>query len=191
MTHTTARDVQSGSRIGSLAEDGMLILFDLDGTLISSYMDVPDRNYNQWEVLPGRKERIAKLLHAGHQLGIVTNQAGVAFGHVTEDEVYARLAEVIQAVELPLDTPIAVSFAHAKARIPRYRDLKAVRRRKPSGLMIRELMQQFPDAAADGVIYVGDRPDDEGAAADAGVAFVPADTFFDPNYEVSRPERTR
>ena len=56
----------------------MLVLFDLDGTLISSYMEAPDRRYDAREVLPGRREKLARLLIEGHRVGIATNQAGVA-----------------------------------------------------------------------------------------------------------------
>ena len=59
----------------------MLYLFNPDGTLISSYMDAPDRAYDRWTVLPGRRERLANLRKAGHGLGIATNRAGVCFGH--------------------------------------------------------------------------------------------------------------
>jgi D-glycero-D-manno-heptose 1,7-bisphosphate phosphatase len=163
----------------------MLIIFDLDGTLITSYMDLPDRDYHTWEVLPGRRERLAELLVAGHQLGIATNQAGVAFGHVTEDEVYARLRDVLRALDLPADTPVRACFGHPKARLTRYRSAEQVRCRKPDGQMLREIMSQYPAAATEGVIYVGDRPDDEGAAQDAGVQFVPADVFFDDSYRIT------
>jgi len=37
----------------------MLILFDLDGTLISAYMDNPDRQYHRWHILSGRRELLA------------------------------------------------------------------------------------------------------------------------------------
>jgi D-glycero-D-manno-heptose 1,7-bisphosphate phosphatase len=160
----------------------MLFLFDLDGTLISSYMDAPGRAYERWEVLPGRRERLAQLVADGHQLGIVTNQGRVAFGRATEEQANDKLAAVLRALDLPASTPIAVCFAHPNARLRRYRDPVEAARRKPSGAMIRELMAQYPAAA--GVVYVGDRPEDEGAALDAGVTFVPAEIFFSSAYEL-------
>ena len=36
----------------------MLYAFDLDGTLISSYMDNPGKDYHTWSVLPGRVEML-------------------------------------------------------------------------------------------------------------------------------------
>jgi D-glycero-D-manno-heptose 1,7-bisphosphate phosphatase len=162
----------------------MLLLFDLDGTLISSYMETPGRAYERWEVLPGRRERLAQLAADGHQLGIVTNQGRVAFGGATEEQAQDKLAAVLHALNLPASTPIAVCFAHPHARLRKYRDPAAAARRKPSGAMIRELMAEYPAAAAAGVVYVGDRPEDEGAAQDAGVSFVPAEVFFSSDYRL-------
>ena len=87
----------------------MLFLFDLDSTLISSYMDAPGRAYQSWHVLPGRVERLATLRAAGHTVGIVTNQAGVAFGFIREADFEAKIALALERLELPPDTPVAVS----------------------------------------------------------------------------------
>jgi phosphoglycolate phosphatase-like HAD superfamily hydrolase len=45
--------------------------------------------------------------------------------------------------------------------------------------MIREAIADHPEASAQGVLMVGDRPEDEAAAADAGVPFQWAHAFFD------------
>ncbi|HUS17518.1 MAG TPA: HAD-IIIA family hydrolase [Chloroflexia bacterium] len=156
----------------------MLKLFDLDGTLITSYMDNPDRAYDRWHVLPGRVARLAAERAAGHQVGIVTNQGGVAFGHVREQHATAKIAAVLQALQLPADTPVAVCYADPRSKNPRYTAPAQVARRKPSGAMIRELVAAYPEAAADGVLFVGDRPEDAAAAMHAGVAFVWADAYF-------------
>lgn len=157
----------------------MLYLFDLDGTLISGYMDNADKDYNRWEVLPGRVEQIAALRAVGHRVGIVTNQAGVAFGHIAPPQFYRKWEAVCRAFGLPSEhTLIAVCFAHPQAKISYYAHPAECARRKPSGRMIRELMDERPDDAAQGVLFVGDRPEDEAAAADAGVPFAWAQEFF-------------
>ena len=136
-------------------------------------MEAPDRAYDRWRPLPGRAARLAALRAAGHTVGIVTDQAGVAFGHVSEAQVAAKIAAVLAALGLPPDTPVAVSYGHPHAGLRRYRDPALVARRKPSGAMLREAAVH-PAAAAAGVHYVGDRDDDRAAAADAGAAFTPA-----------------
>ncbi len=154
----------------------MLYLFDLDGTLIESYMNTANRDYNQWILLPGRRELLQTLQADGHSLGIVTNQGGVAFGHVSQAAAEAKLAEVKRRLDLP-DLWIAVCYADRRGKRP-YNNPRDAARRKPSGAMIREAVAAFPHPASRGVLYVGDRPEDQQAARDAGVSFQSADSFF-------------
>lgn len=169
----------------------MLYLFDLDGTLISSYMDAADRNYHTWKVLPGRIEVIDPLISLGHAIGIVSNQAGVAWGHVTESDVRAKLHQVARALDFNGVTihdgraghrtgagelPVWVCYDDRRGKDARYRH--GAGRRKPSGAMIREAMHEWAAQAAQGVLYVGDRPEDEAAAKDAGVSFQWTRVFF-------------
>jgi D-glycero-D-manno-heptose 1,7-bisphosphate phosphatase len=151
-------------------------------------MDTADRNYNIWEVLPGRLERLRNL---DGPFGIVTNQAGVAFGHITESDVRYKLHQVAIALGwmgvelhdggLPVKTrevgplPVWACYAHPKARNPRYRI--GHERRKPSPNMLREAMD-WGGFSSDQTIYVGDREEDEQAAKAAGVRFQWAHIFF-------------
>lgn len=177
----------------------MLYLFDLDGTLISGYMDNPDRNFHAWQLLAGRQEMISRLVAEGHQIGIVTNQAGVAYGFVSEDDVKNKFRLVgaqlgFATIEIcdggergahwltdcaapitPRALPIYVCYD------------KAGPRRKPSGAMIGEAIrdemidyynhetEEFEDVPT---LFIGDRPEDAGAARDAGVRFAWAEEFF-------------
>ena len=177
------------------------ILFDLDGTLISSYMDSAARDFHSWHVLPGRIEKIVQLRSRGVGISIVTNQAAVAFGYNTVGDVTTKLILVAQTLgfaEMDIydgaDAPrhhgatrnnggllsAHVAYEHPKARIERCRedpDALETNRRKPSPAMLREAL------AVHGVnsiraLFVGDRPEDEQAARNAGVRFAWADAFF-------------
>jgi D-glycero-D-manno-heptose 1,7-bisphosphate phosphatase len=172
----------------------VLYLFDLDDTLISGYMGNPDKVYTRWEVLPGRALRLRWLREHGHDVGIVTNQAGVAFGHITPADVYAKLQQVAAALGLgrlfvysgdsaPLQLHdgepwvcVAVCFAHPAATLPAF--ATGTERRKPSGAMILELLGPCGDYSPDEVLYVGDREEDMQAARDADVRFQWAHIFF-------------
>ncbi len=160
-----------------------LFIFDLDGTLISSYMDTPNRRYAAWQVLPGRTEMLRTLREQGHRVAIAINQAGVAFGHVTESQVARKIDAVLAALDLPADTPVAVCVTHPHAKAYRYRNPAELARRKPSGTMLRELMETV--GIHEGVVYIGDQPDDRRAARDARVSFRLANDFFLPS--VARP----
>lgn len=163
----------------------MLYLFDMDGTLISGYMDTPDKAYDRWEVLPGRWAKIAALRNAGHACCIVTNQGGVAFGHVTEDQADAKIDQVLRLLGLyptrqdgsGLRRVVYACYSDERGTPP-WNDPADAARRKPSGAMLREAMREHWKAAAGGVLFVGDRPEDEAAARDAGVPFQWAHEFF-------------
>lgn len=154
----------------------MLYLFDLDGTLISSYMDNPDKDYHRWEPLPGRGRRIRELRDAGHIVGIVSNQAGVAFGLITEHDWEIKIAGVCHRLRIDREA-VYVCFADARSKDSRYNDIRQIVRRKPSGAMIVEAMQRWGYGASE-TIYVGDQHEDMGAARDAGVAFQWVGDFF-------------
>jgi len=156
----------------------MLVIFDLDGTLISSYLDEPDQAYDRWHVLPRRRERLAELLARGNTIGVVTNQGGVALGYVSEEQALTKIAQALDALGLPAGTAVAVCFGHVESQDPRYNRPEVVARRKPSGTMIREVIAAHLDAAASGVIYVGDRLEDQAAATDADVPFIHAEQYF-------------
>lgn len=154
----------------------MLYLFDLDDTLIEGY--VKQHPYSRVEVLPGRIERIATLRADGHIIGIITNQGGIAFGYNTEDDARTKFGQALKKLGLLADTQIAVCYSDSRSKDGRYNTPADVARRKPSGAMIRELTAANSEQATQGVLFVGDRPEDEAAATDAGVPFQWAHEFF-------------
>jgi D-glycero-D-manno-heptose 1,7-bisphosphate phosphatase len=160
-----------------IAARTQLIVFDMDGTLISSYMDNSDHAYDTWHILPRRRSAIKALARAGIRLAIATNQAGVAFGYVSEWHAYAKLYTVMDQLAFPVDSTLHVCFAHPDSRDPHYNDPAAIARRKPGGAMLHEAMAAA-GVPANRTICVGDDDADGGAAADANVQFVRPRQFF-------------
>lgn len=154
----------------------MLHAFDLDGTLISGYMDNPDKAYDRWQVLPGRKARLRQLIAQGHQICIITNQAGVGMGHITAARVDRKIKSALKQLRLPEDTPVYVCMHHPRG-IGKWADPEGCKRRKPYGAMIVEAMNDLGFDKAD-TVYVGDRSVDRDAAKDAGVRYIPEHRFF-------------
>lgn len=154
----------------------MLYLFDLDGTLITSYMDNPDRAYHRWEPLPGRAERLGQLRAEGHSVGVVTNQAGVAFGHINEKDWTQRKMPAICREFGLLAQEVAYCLAHPRGNFP-WNKRSDCLRRKPSGAMIREMMEHF-HADQDDTLFIGDMESDRQAAAAAGVEYMDHADFF-------------
>ena len=154
----------------------MLYLFDIDGTVISAYMETRNKRIENWKVLPGRREKLAELVAGGHTVALITNQGAVAFGYVTEGAVKAKLSQVRHELGIA-SCRCYVCFADVRATLPQYADPEQAARRKPSGAMLLEAMRDAGVGAAD-TLMVGDRPEDAQAAANAGVAFQWANDFF-------------
>lgn len=155
-----------------------LVLLDLDGTLITRSMLSPNKNYDDWAALPRRAERLAARRATGDTIAIITNQGAVAFGIISEAQARAKIAAALAALGLPADTPVYVCFAHPHARLPSYRDAAELARRKPGPAMLLEAIRDHPEAAAAGVLMVGDSEEDALAASSAGVAFAWAEEYF-------------
>jgi len=159
-----------------------LFLFDLDGTLISSYMENEDKDYHTWEVLPGREQVIKALRDdQNKRVAIVTNQGAVAYGYVTEEDFvrkYVQVTEILGTMDM--------FFCYAMPGGQRTREEAAkqpdnpawdVHRRKPSAKMLLEAMA-LAGVTQDRTVYVGDMDTDEQAATNAGVDNIKAEDFF-------------
>lgn len=153
-----------------------LFLFDVDGTLVTTKSGKEFRqSAADWQWIPGRLEKLRTLQFQGKRIGIATNQGGVAFGYLEQWYVSAELRRLANDVPFP-HAMIAACYDHPKATIAIYR--KDSQRRKPNPGMLLELMG-FADAKPEETVYVGDRPEDEQAAKNAGVQFMWAKDFFE------------
>lgn len=151
-------------------------LFDIDDTLITGYLSRADKDYHTVEALPGRAERLRQLRAEGHQIGLVTNQGGIAFGYNSPADWERKLAAVLESLDLPATTPVACCFSDVRGKAP-WNTPEDAARRKPSGAMIGEVLAQIGASPAE-AMFIGDRPEDQQAAAAAGVAFQWAHAFF-------------
>lgn len=69
-----------------------LVLFDRDGTLVH---DVPYNGEPEAvAVVPGAQDAVSRLRSAGVQVGVITNQSGIASGRISADHVAAVNARV-------------------------------------------------------------------------------------------------
>ncbi|SRR5579883_1116258 len=154
--------------------DFLLIIFDVDGTLVRPKSGKKFReNAADWEWLPGRKELIQELRRRGVRVAIASNQGGVAFGYMQEDDIRAELIRMAKEAGIP-EGGVYVCYTHPNATIPHLRQLD--HRRKPGPGMLQEAMLDF-EAMEDQTLYVGDLPEDEAAAKAAGVSFLWADAL--------------
>lgn len=152
-----------------------LVVFDCDGTLTQTITgDAFRRVATDHMPLPGRIDKLDQLHTQGVHLAMATNQGGVAFGYFSEADMLHELRGAAGWFKIAPEA-VYVCFNHPKASIEQYR--KDDPRRKPNPGMLLEAMRDF-NVSPDETLMVGDRPEDEQAARNAGVQFCHADTFF-------------
>jgi len=130
---------------------------DRDGTIIEDlgYLGDPERI----QFVPGAQEALRALRASGYRLIVVTNQAGVARGLITEADVRRvnqRLQELLADAGVALDA-IYYCPHHPEAGSPEYR--QACTSRKPGPGMIERARRDFALDLGRSVI-IGDHSSD-------------------------------
>lgn len=170
-----------------------LLLLDKDGTLIrpKSGAQFVNKPWDQ-EPIAGVESAIARYVADGWTLAIISNQAGVAAGHKSLESAIQEMQfclELFPAIEEAYFCP---DFEGSECwrvwgncdeshRINYTKDWLIVQllgvadsfRKPDSGMLRLAIEQHSPDA----VLFVGDRPEDEGAARAFGVPFQWADDW--------------
>jgi len=144
------------------------LLLDLDGTLRRTRGPRPfPIRPDEVELLPGRREVLARWLADGYRLFGVSNQAGVALGQLTDDDVRACAERTVALLGLPID----VRWCPHPAR-----PVRCWCRKPLPGMGVELVEGQGLDPGR--TIMVGDRASDEGFARALGVSFAHAEDFF-------------
>lgn len=159
-----------------------LIIFDLDGTLgdppgidRSKGAKIPKRfrkSPDDWQLFPGRKERLAALQAQGIKTAMATNQGGVAYGYLDCDAMLLWLLDL--SFELGLEGNF-VCFNHPDGTVEKFRKQDYDRKPYP-GMLFKAMAHHFVLPCE--TLYVGDREDDEQAAKNAGIDFMWSHEFF-------------
>lgn len=158
---------------GSQIPDYDLIIFDVNGTLVTtqSGQEFPE-NAADWRLLPGRLEILAALRWSGVKIALASNQGGVAFGYYPPEDMRRELRKIGEAAGADM---VNWCFRHPQGKVEPW--IGDCHDRKPSHGMLEKAITHF-QTPRDKVLMVGDRPEDEQAAANAGVAFAWAKTYF-------------
>lgn len=161
------------------------IVVDFDGTI--RYPNEDERFINGPEDVACYEGVFGKLWeyrdHGYVVLGL-TNQAGVAFGHKTAEDVYSEVARMAEIAEdrgyrWPFHEWHA-AVCHPDADVQKYRVRSLSRKPRPGGLSIlayRTAQKHHLHIDWDRSVLVGDSTSDLGCARSAGIDFLPAETF--------------
>lgn len=160
-----------------------LIIFDVDGTLVTTVSGGPFRQHcRDWQWLPGRLEKLHALHRQGKKLAIATNQGGIA-------QVYSQLCGQEEAMRMALlemmeqagvfegERALQVCFTHPKATyMPEKYKVDDIMRKPGPGMLINlSAIYHIPLSQC---LYVGDRSEDELAAYNAFMKFAWTEEFF-------------
>jgi D-glycero-D-manno-heptose 1,7-bisphosphate phosphatase len=169
------------------------VFFDLDDTLIEGYMGEqgkPIHDYARVVALPRRIERLALLIQHGIKIGIASNQGGVGLGLQSLESTMDKRNAIRTAFDFPVfgDAAIPVLMCYYHPSRPDSANFyHNATFRKPAPGMLLELANLYKLSPAE-CLFVGDRPEDQQAAANAGMDFCHADIFF--STETIRPMNT-
>ena len=156
-------------------KDYKLIIFDADGTLVTTASGAKFRNQaSDWKWLDGRKEKLHELRSQGVRLAVATNQGGVAFGYMTQVDILRELTRMCIEGHIPMGG-LYVCYNHPTATALGYKQIDE--RRKPGPGMLLEAMNDF-NVNQFYTLMVGDRSEDEQAAKNARCDFMWASEFF-------------
>lgn len=145
------------------------VLLDRDGVLNedTGYVGSPQR----LKVLPGAAPAIARLHRAGARVAVVSNQAGVARGLFTEDDVRATNEALSRTLAAAGDAPDAFFYCphHPEGQVKAYA-IECGCRKPGTELVERAIETLALDRAR--TVMVGDAAKDIEAGRAAGVATV-------------------
>jgi len=141
------------------------VFLDRDNTLISDpgYLSDPDAV----KLLPGVDLALKSLAQAGYKLVVVTNQAGIARGLITEsalEKIHAELRRQLGERDVRLDALYYCPY-HPEGTVEGYVSDSGMRKPKP-GMLLQGAKELDIDLSQSWM--VGDSPRDVGAGQRAG-----------------------
>jgi D-glycero-D-manno-heptose 1,7-bisphosphate phosphatase len=150
-----------------MSEEYSAYFFDLGGTLVAiEHDEIACSASGDVTLLAGVKETLMGL--RGKRIFVITNQAGVALGQLSEEKARGFIEQVDKQVGQTI-TDYSICMHHPAAECAC---------RKPQPGMVLDLAQEYAVDLSQAVL-IGDATTDEQCAHRAGIGtFLWADTFF-------------
>jgi HAD superfamily hydrolase (TIGR01662 family) len=145
------------------------LLLDVDGTLRRTLSgEYYPRHPDDVQILPRRKETLTRWIEQGYQLFFVSNQGGIAGGHVDHQSVQDAMLRTAELLEVPITE--VVYCPHPT---------------KPVGCFCRKPMPglgvyliERHRLSREHLVMVGDMQSDAEFAAGLGIQYFDAEAFF-------------
>jgi D-glycero-D-manno-heptose 1,7-bisphosphate phosphatase len=163
------------------------LCLDLDGTVRRSksgqtFIQAPD----DVELMPNIEELIWKYRDAGWFIFGITNQAGVAHGIKTAKDVNDELDATLALFKKDPFHGVKCAMMDGKGKVEPYNHRSLLR--KPNigmlALIEMEMLELTYIMDWDNSLFVGDRPEDEQCAKNAGIPFRHIDSFLKDPHEI-------
>jgi D-glycero-D-manno-heptose 1,7-bisphosphate phosphatase len=166
------------------------LFVDLDGTVRSTKTGRP-HPVKLWDqrIRSGVKEKLTEYRDKGYKIVAVTNQGGVAYGLLTEEDVLAINRYLNEKLLPDVFDLILYCPYHSKGRVEKYK--KDAECRKPKPGMAFDARDQL-DLDLSESIMVGDMETDKEFAANAGIGtYYGASEFFGPDKAPEKPRAAK
>lgn len=137
-----------------------VVFLDRDGTLLNDPLDERVDTFDKIELFPDSIEALKSLADNGFAAVIITNQAGIAEGRITEEEFWTIQNEVLRQLE-----PSGITFL--KTYMNGEAGSDASEWRKPGPKMLLQAAEDF-DLDLSEIYMVGDSQTDIQAGIAAG-----------------------
>lgn len=132
-----------------------LILLDRDGIInqdSSNYI----KSLDEFVFLPGSIQAIVQLTQSGYQIGIATNQSGIARGYYSHEQLAAIHTNMCQQIRAAGGEINAIEYC------PHHPN-EGCSCRKPNPMLLHRLAKRL-DCPLEGIPFVGDKISDVQAA---------------------------
>lgn len=139
---------------------------DRDGVINEEVNYLSDTRH--FRFIEGVEEAIRRLINCGYEIVIITNQAGIAKGHLTAHDYYEVTEFLVSGLERSGLKVLGIYHCphHPTATLPLFRKRCSCRKPAP-GLFLRAISQFQIDPAIS--VMVGDKRSDLEAAHSAGI----------------------
>jgi D-glycero-D-manno-heptose 1,7-bisphosphate phosphatase len=156
------------------------LCLDLDGTVRYSKSGEFINEIDDIALYDGVEEVLWRKRDDKYLILGVTNQGGVAYGHKTPTDVERELARTAELFNRNPFHVIEACYHHKKGQIEPY-NTRSLLRKPDIGMLVLCEVECFKEGYMidwAGSLFVGDRPEDQECARNAGIAFRWAWDFF-------------